>query len=147
MLTNILPNIIVDYTTCIFYFLFMALIFSWLKQFKIARLFKEFRYFATLILMFIEGNVQQFTFYFCTEMLILINFKFTNKLMHVFALFFFFLFMMVSLSCYFIIPYIYGKRNWKEFAESMPKSFKTILFLYRKGLHGILLGMAHALLI
>jgi hypothetical protein len=124
-------------------FFLMRFLFKLCFNFEISLLFRQYSFYAYLVLMLIEGNIEEFSYLFISELFTLFSFSFTDKISQVLMIGFFFFFIFAILSSYLIFKSTFNKLA-KYFYDNCDTSiFGTVYLTITNGIFNFCLGSAH----
>ena len=107
-------------------FILLALLFHLTQRFPFSLLYRKYSFYGLLVLLMIEGNVEEFTFCLVRDLQLLMNFSFRNKIYN-FIMLQFFYFIILGSTCTFVVYHFQYKKNIKYLVETKRKDFYGVL--------------------
>ena len=125
------------------FYLAFNLTFHW----KISKIFRKYSFFGILIIMVMEGNIEQFTFYLLGELTIFFSACFTHRIVNIFIVFFFYLVFTTGFAIFIFFKICYKKHLNKFIENSKANWVGMIGYTIDRGVICIIFGAAHQLLL
>lgn len=127
-------------------FIIFRVLFRVLYNYPISKLVRKFDFWPFLLVILLEGNVQQLAFYLVTDWKNMFSFGIGSKLLKSYCVLFGFGVVLCSASLYFISYHLYARLN-KHLTENNTNDLKGILMLVcQSGLKNLILGISHSIL-
>jgi hypothetical protein len=122
----------------------MKIIFNALRNYSISQIFRKFDFWFYFALIIFEGNVQQFSFYMTSELIVTFAFEWVNKFIKTFIIFFGFCLFLFSVCGYLIGLSFYSKLN-RYFTDNNKNILRgNLLLLLQNSMRNLILGVVHS---
>lgn len=123
------------------------LLFKMLFQFRISLLFRQYTLFGYLFCVFLDGKIEIITFYFLSEVLLLVSSSFLQKLKVIFILFTYFLIFTIAIGSMLFLKALYGKLVKYIYENCKNPTTSSFQMSLSFGFYNILLGFIHRILL
>lgn len=127
-------------------FILFRLLFKLLYNYPISKLVRKFDFWPFLLVILLEGNIQQLAFYLVTDWKNMFTLGIGSKWLKIYSVFFGFGMVLLSTSLYFISYLLYSRLN-KHLTDNNRNDVLGISMLVcQGGLKNLTLGILHSLL-